>query len=247
MARPKKIGLDYFPMDVSFNEQIQALESLHGNNGLVWILKFWQNAYKTEHGEVDLNGLFGDLSANNSRLTTDEQQRIISTCLQLGLLIEISKGVYTSNGIRKRISAVSKDREYAVNYRKKELLGEQPPNNPQTMGESKVKESKEEKRKEETNTWRSDFKIYEKEVGEAWDKLMTDTAWLADRETYHPYIDIRKSMVKLFNDFWGVEAGWKHKKKSRSKDIDWLSTFNNALSMRCNQVPKERLKDAYGK
>jgi hypothetical protein len=154
MARPKKIGLDYFPLDVVFNEQIQAVESVHGNDGLVWLIKFWQSAYKKEFGEVDLNGLFGDISAKNSRITTEKQKQIISDCKQLALLIEISAGVFTSNGIKKRMAAVSRERESALNRHKNELFGEKPPNNPQTMGESKVKESKVKERKEKNTEHR---------------------------------------------------------------------------------------------
>lgn len=149
MARPKKIGLDYFPVDVNFNDQIQALESVHHNDGLVWLLKFWQAAYKTEYGEVVTSGLFGDILANNSRVTTEKQNKIIEDCLQLGLLIKIKDGIYSSNGVKKRIGHVSKEREYALNSRKTELLGEQSPNNPQTIPKQrgKVKERKVKERK----------------------------------------------------------------------------------------------------
>lgn len=167
MARPKKIGLDYFPVDVSFNEQIQALESVHGNNGLVWLIKFWQSAYKTEFGEVNLNGLFGNISANNSRITIEQQNKIICDCIQLGLLIEITQGVYSSNGIKKRISGVSKERLDAINRRKKALFDEQSPNNPRTMGESKVKESKEKKINKDTldHFFEKFWALYPRKVG----------------------------------------------------------------------------------
>ena len=89
MARPKKIGLDYFPMDVDLNDQVQALELIHGNDGFVWLIKFWQLAYKNEFGEVVLSGLFGDISAKNSRITPDKQRDIISVCMQLGLIYEV--------------------------------------------------------------------------------------------------------------------------------------------------------------
>lgn len=142
MARPKKIGLDYFPLDVVFNEQIQALESVHGNDGLVWIIKFYQAAYRTEFGEVNLSGLFGSISANNSRTTPEQQKNIIADCIQLGLIYRVSDDVYSSNGVKSRIGKVSSDRKNALERRKNELFAEKPPNNPQTMGESKVKESK---------------------------------------------------------------------------------------------------------
>jgi hypothetical protein len=85
-------------------------------------------------------------------------------------------------------------------------------------------------------TWRTDFKIYEKGVSDAYDALIADFEWMADRQKYHPGLDIRLTMEKAFNDFWGIEAGWKHKKAERSKTIDWKRTFTNALTMRANQV-----------
>jgi nitrogen regulatory protein PII-like uncharacterized protein len=113
MARPKKIGLDYFPIDTVFDEKVQVLESHFKNDGFVWIIKFWQMAYKTETGEVDM-GLFGELLANNCRITTETQANILSLCEKIGLLYKTEFGLWTSNGIKKRISSVSKEREDAI-------------------------------------------------------------------------------------------------------------------------------------
>jgi Domain of unknown function (DUF4373) len=114
MARPKKIGLDYFPVDVQFDRKIEAIEHLYGNDGLVWIIKFWQQAYQTEYGEVILNKLFGELLANNCRITPELQDKIILSAIELGLLIKIGENMYTSNGIKKRMAAVSSDRKKAI-------------------------------------------------------------------------------------------------------------------------------------
>ena len=69
--------LDYFPMDVRLDQKVEALESLFGNDGLVWILKFWQTAYQTDDGIVNLGEYFGDISAKNSRITIEKQNEII--------------------------------------------------------------------------------------------------------------------------------------------------------------------------
>lgn len=111
MARPQKEGLDYFPLDTVFDEKVVALELLHKNDGLVWIIKFWQKAYNTNNGEVNLNGIFGVIQAENCRITIGKHQEIIKSCLELGLLIEINNGIYTSNGIQKRLDKVVKDRQ----------------------------------------------------------------------------------------------------------------------------------------
>ena len=44
----------------------------------------------------------------------------------------------------------------------------------------------------------------------------------------------------MFQDFWGTEAGWKHKKSSKTKVIDWVGTINNGLSLKSNQVWQDR-------
>jgi hypothetical protein len=133
MARPKKIGLDYFPLDVNFDNKFQAFELLHGNDGFVWIIKLWQSAYKNEVGEINLNGLFGHCSAKNSRITIEKQEEYLKTCSELGLLYQTTPGFWTSNGIKKRISEVSKERKSAIT--RKEKLNQIKGN------ESKVKET----------------------------------------------------------------------------------------------------------
>lgn len=119
MARPKKEGLDYFPVDTVFDEKIDAIESIHKNNGIVWCLRFWQKAYKTMTGIVDFNGLFGELFANKCRITIEEHQNILKTAVIVDFCHEIEPNIYTSNGIQKRISGVSKDRSEAIERQNK--------------------------------------------------------------------------------------------------------------------------------
>ena len=139
MARPRKDGLDYFPLNIHFDEKISALELLHKNDGFVWIIKFWQKAYATNEGNVNLNNIFGVIQAENCRITTVKQADIIRDCLEIGLITELSPGIYSSNGIQKRLNEIVKDRE---NERKRKLVTSFPKENtPQTV-ESKVKKSK---------------------------------------------------------------------------------------------------------
>ena len=114
MPRPKKKELDYFPLETVFDEKIQLLESLFGNEGFTWIIKFWQKAYRNENGEVYLSKYFGEIMAKNCRCTPEVQQKIIDFCLEINLIKETAPQVYTSNGIQKRIAAVSHDREEAL-------------------------------------------------------------------------------------------------------------------------------------
>jgi len=114
MARPKKIGLDYFPVDVSWDQKMQAFDLLCKNDGITFIIYFWQAAYQTASGEVDLSGLFGELMANKCRITTEQLEKILQTAKKIDLLYQTETGSWTSNGIKKRISSVSKERSDAI-------------------------------------------------------------------------------------------------------------------------------------
>ncbi len=136
------------------DEKFKAIESIHKNDGFVWVVKFWQKAYTTNTGNVDLNGIFGVLQAENCRITTQTQEEIIRSCLDIGLIYEISSRVYSSTGIQKRLDLVIKNREFERKRKNKAVLHlENPPLMPQSkVKESKVKERKVKKSKEKMNT-----------------------------------------------------------------------------------------------
>lgn len=86
-------------------------------------------------------------------------------------------------------------------------------------------------------TWRDSFDIYMADQRAALDILTRDEKWLAERKKFHPRLHINRSMEKAFRDFWGTEAGWQHKKKDKKqKEINWKSTYANALALKFNQV-----------
>jgi hypothetical protein len=123
MARPIKTGLDYFPLNVNFNDSFKSIWELHGNDAFVWMINFWQAAYKTTDGKVDLKGIRGVIMAKQCRITLEKQNEIINDAKILGLIDEPLPEYYTSDGIQKRIVRVNQEREYARNYKKNELLG----------------------------------------------------------------------------------------------------------------------------
>jgi len=85
-------------------------------------------------------------------------------------------------------------------------------------------------------TWRDDFQIYLKGLREAYKELLADKEFIAERERYHPGLNIKLSLEKACVEFWSLEAGWKHKKKSKSNDLDWKSTLTKALDQKSNKV-----------
>lgn len=86
--------------------------------------------------------------------------------------------------------------------------------------------------------WRNSFEVYKAELKQAYISLINDVEYIKQRQSYHNNLDIPKSLEKACVDYWATEEGWAKKKKSKSKTIDWRSTFNNALSLQCNQVRK---------
>jgi hypothetical protein len=215
MARPFKIGLDYFPVDVKFDRKIEIIEHLYGNDGIVWIIKFWQEAYQTDNGEISLDGLFGELFAKNCRITIEQHEKIIISLINIDLIRKTSDGFYTSSGIKKRMSIVSSERKKAIQRKNKRIK------------ESKVKESKASpdcspnnltplkglkinKIKEDNPAYRISFILYKK-ISESKTTMKRPdlSTWAVHIKNLHeidkkPWDLINKIMRNALNDdFWG--------------------------------------------
>jgi hypothetical protein len=96
------------------------------------------------------------------------------------------------------------------------------------------------KKKEEVITWRNNFDIYLESLREARRRIISDTEWVQQKERYHPNVDIILSIEKACVEYWSKEAGWKKKKSDKKTiDIDWKSTFTNALNLKSNLVYKK--------
>ena len=78
-------------------------------------------------------------------------------------------------------------------------------------------------------------------------KLVKDVDWLKNRQEYHPGLNIELSLKKSIEDFWSKDAGWENKKSAKIENINWKATFNNALTLKSNQVwkQKEKQEDKY--
>lgn len=84
--------------------------------------------------------------------------------------------------------------------------------------------------------WRGDFTVYQAEAKSALEQLKTDQEFIAEQQRFYPGVDIGMSMEKAYCNFWGIPDGWEHKKRQRSRTINWKSTYRNALSLKSNQV-----------
>lgn len=253
MARPKKEGLDYFPVDVDFDEKVESIIMIHKNDGLSWVIGFWQKAYKTLTGIVDLSGLFAELFANKCRITLDKHNEILTTAIQVEFCHEVETDKYTSNGIQKRISSVSKERASAITRKTEKESTKEKDINKRKEKESKVKDCpdcsanndritteqfKSIENIDQNSNWRSSFEVYFNILSKEFLRIGDDVEWIKAQERFNPNVDVLLSIEKSISNFWGTEAGWKHKKKSKTTAIDWKSTFANAIPL--NRVWKQK-------
>jgi len=149
MARPQKQRMDWFPCETVFNDSFKALEELHGNDGFVWIVKFWQKAYRNG-GSVNLSDIHGVIVAKTARIPYDKHVDILNDCVKLGLLYQQEDKTYTSEGIQNRLIKRNSKREYDRNLHKNELSLRKQCDNHMESTQSRVEKSREDKKEEDT-------------------------------------------------------------------------------------------------
>ena len=104
MARPTKIGLDYFPLDCNIDDNLELIEAEFGLQGFAIVVKIWQKIYSNGYyieWDDDSALLFSrkintELSVINS---------VINSCFRRNLFDEKLYKKYkilTSSGIQKR-------------------------------------------------------------------------------------------------------------------------------------------------
>lgn len=113
---------------------------------------------------------------------------------------------------------------------------EQPLNNQRTTDEQPSNTYKKDKKEKEIILWRKDFEFYRKDCKEAFANFYNSEQCNEVTKTY-PDLDIVKTINKMYL-YWYSEDGWKQKKKSKVKTIDWNSTIRKGFSFEFNQVLK---------
>lgn len=115
MARPRKIGLDYFPVRTEFDAELEEHLSYFGNDAAMFWLRVWQGAYQTENGEMSFPGVFRRKTfAKKLNVTEERLSEMIEAAFELGLLDREAyeeRQVLTSRGIRRRIADINGMRE----------------------------------------------------------------------------------------------------------------------------------------
>lgn len=93
-------------------------------------------------------------------------------------------------------------------------------------------------KKEKEKTWRENFKIYQSLVLEAAKSIIADSAEMERQQKYHPNLNIKLTIEKAVNNYWGTVEGWEKKKSKKSKTINMRRTLINNIDR--NKVWQDR-------
>lgn len=134
MARPTKVGVDYFPLDCHMEEKIRLIQAEFGLKGFAVVVKLYQKiygelGYYCEWNEDSLL-LFMSENGVSSRDERNLIEEIVKACIRRNVFSEklFNKyGVLTSVGVQKRyLESVS--RRESVELKKEYLLISVPKN-----------------------------------------------------------------------------------------------------------------------
>jgi len=92
-------------------------------------------------------------------------------------------------------------------------------------------------------SWKDDFNIYLTECKKAYNQYYNDEQFIRTQSQLNPNVNVKLSIAKGFENFWGKEAGWKHKKKTRTAEIDWRQTIVNSIEMNKVYYTKQELSE----
>ncbi len=113
MARPKKQGLDYFPLDVNVDNKIEILESEYGILGFGFIVRLFQKIYANGY-YLEWNEYSPILLKKEIGLEKEKINEFIEFCLEINIFdkkLYSEYNILTSRGIQKRYFTVCKRRK----------------------------------------------------------------------------------------------------------------------------------------
>lgn len=122
MAR-KKIGLDYFPVDVSWDQSVKIFKAKYGLKGIGFLLSIWQSIY-TEGYFVAWGEDEQLLFSSENGLTESETMEMVSFSADKGIFDKHTfdeHRILTSKGIQKRYLEACTKRSEVV-FQKEYLL-----------------------------------------------------------------------------------------------------------------------------
>lgn len=232
--------------------QILDSEIFASANGLkIWVWCLCKASYKDKYVPIQIGKgessvkletgsfLFGRFKAEQELdLSGSMIYRWMKRLQDLGMINIVSNSHYSIISICNWDTYQETNSEFEQPLNSQRTAVEQPLNT--NKKDKKDKNIKKEIYKERnlSSDWRNSFDVYKAELKQAYVSLINDVDYIKQRQGYHNNLDIQRSLEKACVDYWATEEGWAKKKKTKSKTIDWRSTFNKALSLSCNQVRK---------
>ena len=113
MARPRKQGLDYFPVDTEMDYKMDYIQELHGITGFGVVMRLFQVIYSKGY-YMSWGKIEQVLTKKKIGLELELIEKIIKDCVEVGIFSKKHFEEYeilTSNGIQKRYYEVVKKRE----------------------------------------------------------------------------------------------------------------------------------------
>ncbi len=156
MARPRKVGLDYFShdTDVSTDDKIEAMEVKYGPTGYALYFKCLERIYR-QGGPISIQGVFRPIMSSKLRISEQELDAMIQFAIQIDLLYMEPDGSLMSEGAKKRLQFIEKGRESDRNRVTGSIPVSYPADNQGKRGERKGKEIKGKENKEEGQAYGS--------------------------------------------------------------------------------------------
>lgn len=121
MARPVKEGMDYFPHDTnaSNDKKIEALRAIYGNDGYAFYFIMLEQIYQEPNFELLISDAetreeMLQILSRKTAVTPERFIQILNTAIKWDCFdkeLYDSKGVLTSNGIKKRAGVVLEKRQ----------------------------------------------------------------------------------------------------------------------------------------
>ena len=91
------------------------------------------------------------------------------------------------------------------------------------------------------NTWRDNFDIYKENCKSGYKDFVENIELMKTQERLNPGVNLKLTIEKGYTNYWIKEVGWKKKKASKTKDIDWEATIINSITFNKVFYTKEEL------
>jgi hypothetical protein len=264
MARPLKPGLNYFPLDVSFDDDVELLEAECGLEGFAIMIKLWQKIYSNGY-YMDWNEDTALLFSKKINSEKDKVNSVVNACLHRNLFNKLMYKAFkilTSAGIQKRYliacssskrkNIVMEERFLLINDKYKQLITELTQFTPEETdvkpGESTQRKGKERKGKE-SNIY-SDF-LSSFEASEELKKILNE--FIKYRQSMKKPLKTEHAFNLIINKLnkWGKSDSEKIAILNQSIESGWTGIYEikqqkqQSKPQQANFTQRERSDEFY--